>query len=42
MRTMAVFVGCPFRHTDVDLLAQKLRLQGINKEFSDKASLVPL
>ncbi|XP_048758836.1 DNA primase large subunit-like [Ostrea edulis] len=28
--------GCPFRHTDADLLAQKLRLQGINKEFSDK------
>ncbi|XP_022318289.2 DNA primase large subunit-like [Crassostrea virginica] len=28
--------GCPFRHTDADLLAQKLRLQGISKDFTDK------
>ncbi|XP_062578501.1 DNA primase large subunit-like [Saccostrea cucullata] len=28
--------GCPFRHTDADLLAQKLRLQGINKDFTEK------
>ncbi|KAK3090826.1 hypothetical protein FSP39_014955, partial [Pinctada imbricata] len=29
--------GCPFRHTDVDLLAQKLRLANIGKDHVEKA-----
>ena len=30
------FLGCPFRHTDLDLLKQKLKSMSIGTEYYDK------
>ena len=30
------FIGCPFRHTDLDLLKQKLKSMSIGTDYYDK------
>ena len=33
-------LGCPFRHTDLDLLKQKLKSMSIGTEYYDKVRLL--
>ena len=36
----SLFIGCPFKHSEIDMLAQKLRSQHISKDNVEKVCIV--